>query len=794
VYAPLISCNLGQGKVRSDSPEVTDVAKLVVLELEGSLSEDGFRVRLQMGEEGKRPDLDISGYLPSEPDLAELVQSHWIDKYRPLGLLNTRGLKPKAIKYDGVISRLKACEESGTQVCDRLNQWLCSPDFRDIDLQIREELNYSDPIRFILRTTCNDLQKLPWHSWNLFSRYKSAEISFSDPEFRRSDPLNSTPPGKVRILAILGHREGIDTEKDCQILNSLPHADVTFLIEPKRSEINDQLWEQPWDILFFAGHSETDGEAGKIYINPDQYLTVDQIWFGLRKSVAQGLKLAIFNSCDGLGLARRLDDVQIPQMIVMRDYVPDQVAQKFLKSFLLNFSQGYSFEVAVRQAREKLQGLEDQIPCATWLPVIWQHPDYISPTWDDLVGQPLPSSLSWQKALKITLCLSMAVTTLVMGVRSAGFLEPMELRAFDQLMRSRPVEQPDPRLLIVGVTEEDIELYDHPLPDRTLAEIIDKLDVHQPAAIGLNIYRDKPVPANSADQTMNQHFRQNEKLVSICKFEYNNDPNTSIDPPDHSPQKQVGFVNLWTDQHNPYASGMIRRYTLSQTDHMTPPFYHCKTPYSLAFQLAWKYLSSKGVVVQANPQEDWQFGQKVFTSLKRGRPGYYQSDLPSEQILINYRSTPTREIAQRISADHVLNNKFKPSWIKDKIILIGMTAESVRDPQHTPLGLMRGLDIHAHVASQIISSVLDNRPLFWSLTWWQDGLFVWIWSMVGAITTLYFQKYPWRLGLGTALLCILVYYLSFGIFLQGGLMALIPSILALLTTALCTRFYQYWRK
>ena len=388
------------------------MGKLVVLELEGSLSKDGFRVRLQMGEDGQRPDLDISGYLPSEPDLAQLLESHWIDKYRPLGLPNTRGLKPKAIKYDGVLNRIKECKESGDRLCDRLNQWLSSPDFRAIDTQIRERLDYRDRIRFIVRTDCNDLHKLPWHNWQLLSRYTHAEISFSDTNFRRSDPLSTTPPGKVRILAILGHKEGIDTEKDRHTLDSLPNAEVTFLIEPKRADINDSIWEQPWDILFFAGHSETDGDTGKIYINPDQYLTLDDIWLGLRKAVAQGLKLAIFNSCDGLGLARRLDDPHIPQMIVMRDYVPDQVAQEFLKSFLLNFSQGYSFELAVREAREKLQGLEDQIPCATWLPVIWQHPDYISPTWDDLVGQPQSkwSFLSWKsykipKAIILATCL-----------------------------------------------------------------------------------------------------------------------------------------------------------------------------------------------------------------------------------------------------------------------------------------------------------------------------------------------------------------------------------------------------
>jgi len=773
------------------------VGKLVVLELEGSLSNGGFRVRLQMGEDGKRPDLDVSGFLPSQPDLAQLVESHWLEQYRPLGLPNTRGIKPKGIKYDGVLSRIKACKESGDQFCDRLNQWLSSPNFRAIDTQIRERLNYSDRIRFIVRTNCNDLHKLPWHSWQLLSRYTHAEISFSDTNFRRSDPLSTTPPGKVRILAILGHKEGIDTEKDRHTLDSLPNAEVTFLIEPKQAEINDQLWEQPWDILFFAGHSETDGDTGKIYINPDQYLTLDDIWLGLRKAVAQGLKLAIFNSCDGLGLARRLDDPHIPQMIVMRDYVPDQVAQQFLKSFLLNFSQGYSFELAVREAREKLQGLEDQIPCATWLPVIWQHPDYISPTWDDFVGQSPPPHFSWQKALTTTLCISLAVTTVVMGIRSAGILQPMELRAFDRLMQERPVEDPDPRLLMIGVTQEDIELYDHPVPDRILAQVIDKLETYKPVAIGLNIYRDRPVPRESSDRQLGQHFKHNKKVVSICTFEHNNDPGTSVSPPAHSPQEQVGFANLLEDQENQYNPMKIRRYLLSRTDNTISPFYQCKTPYSLAFQLAFRYLEYKGVMMEVNSQEDWQADKTVFTRLKRGRPGYYQSyqsELRGSQILINYRKTQTGQIAQQISIEDLLNDKFKSDWIQNKIILIGMTADSVSDDQNTPLGKMKNLEIHAHATSQIISSVLNNRRFFWWLTWWQDSIFIWFWSLAGGIATLYFQKYPWRLSLAIILLSIALYYLSLGIFLHGGLMAIIPSILALSATSLCTVSYQYWRK
>ncbi|MEO0969096.1 MAG: CHAT domain-containing protein, partial [Cyanobacteria bacterium J06639_18] len=75
-----------------------------------------------------------------------------------------------------------------------------------------------------------------------------------------------------------------------------------------------------------------------------------------------GLKLAIFNSCDGLGLAKELGDLNIPQTIVMRENVPDIIAHEFLKNFLKSFAAGESLHLAVRYARLQLQGLEDNFP------------------------------------------------------------------------------------------------------------------------------------------------------------------------------------------------------------------------------------------------------------------------------------------------------------------------------------------------------------------------------------------------------------------------------------------------
>ena len=97
-----------------------------------------------------------------------------------------------------------------------------------------------------------------------------------------------SPKAKVRILAILGNSTGIDIQKDRVMLEQLPDAEVIFRVEPQRKELNDQLWSQPWDILFFAGHSssQADGNTGQIYINQTDSLSIAELKNALKKAIA----------------------------------------------------------------------------------------------------------------------------------------------------------------------------------------------------------------------------------------------------------------------------------------------------------------------------------------------------------------------------------------------------------------------------------------------------------------------------------------------------------------------------
>lgn len=118
----------------------------------------------------------------------------------------------------------------------------------------------------------------------------------------------------------------------------------------------------------------------------------------LSTSISLGLKLAIFNSCDGLGLAAELAALYIPQLIVMREAIPDKVAHKFLQVFLKEYSQGKTLHHSVKEARIELKQLEQECPCISWLPVICQNPADNPPLWQDFTGS--EGEVDWKGSLR----------------------------------------------------------------------------------------------------------------------------------------------------------------------------------------------------------------------------------------------------------------------------------------------------------------------------------------------------------------------------------------------------------
>ncbi|MEH2295636.1 CHASE2 domain-containing protein [Nostoc sp.] len=766
------------------------MGKLVVLKFGEGSFEQGFAITLQIGEEREHATTEITGKLPSFPEMP-LYYSHWQSSYRQIG--NRFRLHADQMQVTNV-SMIQDCENTSHILRARFNTWLRAEEFRPLREKWLQRLSSTEELRVILQTENSQLQLLPWHLWDLLEHYPKAEIALCSPSYDRIHKPRTKNP-LVNILAIVGNSQGIDTQADQALLQQCRNADVSFLVEPQRKELTDHLWGKNWDILFFAGHSSSNGngESGRIYLNKTDSLSIGELKYALKKAIENGLQLAIFNSCDGLGLARELADLQIPQIIVMREPVPDQVAKEFLKYFLQGFAGGKSLYESVRQARERLQGLEDRFPCATWLPVICQNPAQIPPTWDELSSikteEPPNLGLSTRGKFQRTLLSSLAITALVCGVRLLGFVENPEIQAFDLMMRSRSAERLDPRLLVITIDDDDLaiqrqngeSLIGASISEKSLNKLLAKLNQYQPRAIGLDIYRD----FKATQPDLITRFQQTQNLVGICKGSDSTANIKGIKPPPEIPTTKLGFSDFIHDR-----DGVIRRHLLFMNQEATSL---CPAPFAFSLQLASLYLRPSGIQPKFTPEGNLQLGKTIFPNLKSHSSGYHNIDANGGQILLNYRSS--KQIAEQVKLTQFLSSQVNPNAIKDKIVLIGVVAKGDSpDTWPTPYGAalddqMPGVLVQAQMISQILSAVQDGRPLLrvWSL--WVEVVWIWGWSLVGGILAWRKLSFPW-LALAVSITSSVLYIVCFGLLIWGAWVPFVPSALSLIVTVSLMSIYN----
>ncbi len=391
------------------------MSKSVVINLGYGDLKQGFpRVSAQLWVAGHPLPEQFIGSLPSAPHLLDLYQ-HWRIIYENLCSRKVIRHVPDDDELEIAIAGVTNVSQfTFDDLCQQLetamNAWLNSEGLTSLSRQLRSALHKSEDIRVILETSDDLMRRLPWHRCGFFCDYGKAEIAIAQPEYQRQETLQAKKRTSIRILAIIGDSQGIDLEAEIQALKNLNdelnhecnhqlnnklnnqlNTQVVFLKNPNRQELSAHLWDNlGWDIIFFAGHSRSEGSTGRLYINSNQTnnsITIEQLEEGLKAAIDKGLKLAIFNSCDGMGLAFALSKLQLPTTIVMREPVPNLVAQVFFNNFLTAFAiEHLPLYSAVQKARRQLQGLENDFPGASWLPVICQNPAVEPPTWLTLGG------------------------------------------------------------------------------------------------------------------------------------------------------------------------------------------------------------------------------------------------------------------------------------------------------------------------------------------------------------------------------------------------------------------------
>jgi CHASE2 domain-containing sensor protein/class 3 adenylate cyclase len=365
-----------------------------------------------------------------------------------------------------------------------------------------------------------------------------------------------------------------------------------------------------------------------------------------------------------------------------------------------------------------------------------------------------------------------AVTVGLLGVRHQGGLQPLELAAYDQFVRLRSnTTATDPRILVVTITEQDIRSQKKwPFSDQVIAQLLSKIQAMQPAAIGLDLYRDIPIQPGQ-NELVAQLKQPN--LIAI----QNIDNVTGTPAPPAVAQERVGFNDVPIDPDN-----VVRRNILFAENENG-------TLFSFSLRLALAYLEPQGISLedsQSHPGSP-QLGKRVFLRLKENSGGYQRIEADGYQILLNYRSPGN--VARQVTLKQVLDGEIEPSWVKGKIVMIGSTAPSLKDMFLTPFSpaleknpKMPGVLVHVQMVSQLLDAASGDRPLFWFWSEWAEVVWIVGWIVMGGILGRV-TFHPLRLSIGVAAGLLACAGTCYVLFTQGGWVPLAAPGLGFVLTA-----------
>jgi CHASE2 domain-containing sensor protein len=382
---------------------------------------------------------------------------------------------------------------------------------------------------------------------------------------------------------------------------------------------------------------------------------------------------------------------------------------------------------------------------------------------------------------------SCVMTMLIVGVRSLGLLQAWELRSFDQFMQLRPQEPPDDRLLIITITEQDIQAQPaaerrySSLSDASLNQLLAKLEQAKPRVIGLDIYRNFPV--EKSDSELVQRLRTNDRFIAICKY-----GEEGVSPPPEVSAEQQGFNNVLFDPDE-----VIRRHLLAVDS--TPP---CQTGISFNLQIALRYLADEKIQFESTSDGYIRLGKVVFKPLEKNTVGYHNIDASGHQIMLDYRAND--RIAEMITLKEVLSEQVPLDRLHNRIILIGTVAPSFNDhrwrtPYSSSSGSVKtisGVEVQAHMISQILSAVLDQHPLIWWFPKWGEVIWIGSWALAAGLGVWYFRS-PLHSVLVLGASVILLYGSCFGVLaLQNAWVPWAPSFLSLFATGSSLILYRQY--
>jgi adenylate cyclase len=366
-------------------------------------------------------------------------------------------------------------------------------------------------------------------------------------------------------------------------------------------------------------------------------------------------------------------------------------------------------------------------------------------------------------------------------VQRQGWLQFLEFWVYDKMLLSQPKAASSEPLVLVEMTEQDIQNpdLDYPIYDNKLADLLNILAAAEPAAIGLDIWRDIPVPKSGVYlKQLNEALLSHSNIVAIFTLE-------GIKPPAvlQARHDQLGFNdNLVIDTR---ADKRVRR-TLLSADAPSGENFD-----SLALRVALIFLERRGIGLAIDPADtnSLRLGKTSLPALKPNDGAYVGADTRGWQILMDFKCPDN---FTRFKVSDALAGKIPRGALKDKIVLIGMTAASVQDSWATPVRFNhRGIELQAITVNQLLRAAVEGtKPLrFWND--WIEAAWALLWCLAGG-TIGYWMRSPVRFTASLAAGLVGLWCIGWSAFASGWWIPIVwPALTCLPTAALLTSYVSY---
>ncbi len=292
--------------------------------------------------------------------------------------------------------------------------------------------------------------------------------------------------------------------------------------------------------------------------------------------------------------------------------------------------------------------------------------------------------------------LSLLIAALLLLARSQGLTQPLELTGYDLGLSLRPALSEPAAVTLIEITEADIQNMGRwPVTDQDLARIIERIEHFEPRVIGVDIYRDVDVPPGTA--ALADTFSANNHLIGIMKFQSEGSP--GVAPPGAlAAADRVGFSDLVLDP-----DGIVRRGLAFLDDGE-------QFAWSFALKIAQRYLAEDGIALTPDPEipEHFRLGPTRVQPIPEHFGAYADIDNAGYQFLADHRRQPDELPTYPLS--DLLAGHVDASHLRDRAVILGVNAQSVKDSFVTPLSRwswngdpqVAGVAVHGLLVDQLV--------------------------------------------------------------------------------------------